>query len=299
MLIPILLSILMGITQSFCNIICGYAMKKKCNPVDFSFWNTFVCTIFLAVYVAIKNLFFTKGVNTAAETDFHLIIPIMLIGSAICCISNPCNLQAMKLGNVGISNSIFSSCFGLNFVFMVIFFTVDITILSFIAIAFMILGIFLMSAESIKSGETSSNSKKWIFFVFMAFFMGGLGQFVTTIPAQFQYRDGMDIRGLSVISGMLLFYGIIKAKKKIKTNPHTIKYACFAGCLTGIIQLASYPITDLLVTFNAIHIYSPVVQMVVIITVAMYSRLFLKEPLSSYQYMGLASCLAGILLFVF
>lgn len=292
-----LLCILIGLMQG-CENICGSAtMRKGCHPLDYGFYSNLTATVILGIYFVFKNFVFgfSNLPQAAANTDFARTLPIMVLGGVISCIAVVANLSAMKLGHVGITNGIYQSSFALNFLLMVVFFHSAATVVNYIAVAIMLAGVFIMAMQKDESGKFNS---KWLIVCAGAFIFNALGQFTTTIPSQYNYADAMDIRGFSILLAMTICYGVSKKAMHVKTKPAVKKLAFLGGVVFAGVQLATYPVLDLLAASNCVHLFTPIMLMTVTIMFSLYSRFFLKEKFRKLQYAGLACCLTGILLFM-
>ena len=287
--------ILIGLLQTGENVCGSTTMRKGSHPLDYGFHSTLVATVIMGIYVFIKNLFFGDIKEAAAATDFARVLPIMVLGGVISCIAVVANLSAMKLGHIGITNGIYQSSFALNFLLMVIFFHAGGNWISFLAVAIMLAGVLCMAIEKEESGGFN---KKWLFFCSVAFVFNALGQFVTTIPSQYNYPDGMDIRGFSILLAMTVCYGVAKKAMHVETNKAGLKVSCLGGLVFAGVQLGTYPVMDLLAKSNSVHLFTPIMLMTVTVLFSLYSRFFLKEKFRKLQYAGLVCCLTGILLFM-
>lgn len=297
MLENLLLIFLIGLMQGAENICGSAAMRKSCHPLDYGFYSNLIASVILGVYFVIKNFFLESSIlsQTASQTDFVRNLLIMILGGVVSCVAVVANLSAMKLGHVGITNGIYQSSFALNFLLMVIFFKSDASVVNYIAVSVMLIGVFLMAMQRDENGKFNW---KWCAMCAVAFLFNALGQFVTTIPSQYNYADAMDIRGISILAAMTVCYGISKKAAHVETNPAVKMPALWGGLVFAGVQLATYPVLDKLALTNSVHLFTPIMLMTVTILFSLYSRFFLKERFSVLQYSGLACCLIGILLFV-
>ena len=293
----LLLIFLIGLMQGGENICGSDAIRRGGHPLDYGFYSNLTATVILGVCFVIKNFFlgFSTLSQAVVHTDFVRNLLIMILGGVVSCIAVVANLSAMKLGHVGITNGIYQSSFALNFLLMVVFFKSTASAVNYIAVAVMLVGVFLMAMQRDKDGKFNW---KWCAVCAVAFLFNALGQFVTTIPSQYNYADAMDIRGLSILAAMTVCYGISKKTMHINRNPAVKMPAFWGGLVFAGVQLATYPVLDRLALFNSVHLFTPIMLMTVTILFSLYSRFFLKERFSALQYAGLACCLIGILLFV-
>ena len=293
----LLLIFLIGLMQGGENICGSDAIRRGGHPLDYGFYSNLTATVIVGICFVVKNFVFGyEGIaQAAASTDFARNLLIMALGGVVSCIAVVANLTAMKLGHVGITNGIYQSSFALNFLLMVVLFHAEASAVNYVAVAVMLIGVFLMAMQRDENGRLNW---KWCAICAAAFVFNALGQFVTTIPSQYHYADAMDIRGFSILLAMTVCYGIAMKAMHVPANPAVKKPALIGGLVFAGVQLATYPVLDRLALFGSVHLFTPLMLMTVTIFFSMYSRFFLKERFSKLQYVGLACCLMGILLFI-
>lgn len=290
------LILLIGLMQGGENICGSDAVQKGGHPLDYGFLSNLTATVILGVWFVLRNVVFgfSTLAEAAAHTDFLRTLPIMVLGGVISCIAVVANLSAMKLGHVGITNGIYQASFALNFLLMVLIFHAEADAMDYLAVAVMLVGVFILAMQKDESGKFN---RKWCLVCMIAFVFNALGQFVTTIPSQYHYADAMDIRGISILLAMTVFYGVAGKAMHIAKVPAVRTPGMVGGVVFAGVQLATYPVLDRLARSGQVYLFTPIMLMTVTILFSLYSRFFLKERFTKRQYAGLACCLLGILLF--
>ena len=142
-MLSLLIIILLGIIEALSLYI--YLVKtnnKKISIIDYNFWMMLFTTLYLTVHFAIN---ISKGElsEKISNTDFSVILLFMALGAVSSALYSLCNLQAMKIGNKGITSGISGSSIAITTTFFILFYNNKTTRFTVPAILLICTGIFL------------------------------------------------------------------------------------------------------------------------------------------------------------
>lgn len=296
----IIAMVIVGSSWCLVGLVMGDAPKKGIEASLVQFAGAIFSTIFsLLIMVA------TSAYPTASFKVTLLTFICYALNGALNFTMLQIMSKAMQIGPNGIIWSIIQSALIFPFIVGIIFFNVQFTLLRGLGILFIIGALVFFGL----SKDNSQKNSKWKLPAFIALFITAIQQNLSTLPSYFEAARGVPsiVRALSTAFGVLAAAVIWETARmdnehwlKIKNNFCNITLWKYVGALQFFSLLFSYtlfyPGMNVMADAGMGGMCYPMMVGSCIISFSLASAFILKEKMRVIQIIGLASCIAGLIL---
>ena len=274
---------LSGIANSLC-------ARYKLSIVTYLFSNV-LCSFLLSVFLCVRY--------HALTLDSVVSLAPILIPSGILNTSGALLLQyAMKSGHHGIVFLLSQSAMIIPFLFGILLFREQPTLLQFAGGALIFAGMVCCAAPKIRFGKKAENnsSRKWLYYAIFAFLGFGLAQTLMTLPSWYGLKDAANIRTSCLYFGstliMSVYAGVI-SPGHFDFSKRLILCGIIVSVLNLISMMLMFHALDHLRAYRLSSIGFPLAIASSLVGFTLYSILILREKCYVLTLAGLLQIIAG------